>query len=50
MADKGKKRERLLGSQYLKKRLAREVDLMKQKNCLLKFIRYIKSIRKRRSE
>jgi hypothetical protein len=34
MADKGKKRERLSGSQYLKKRLAREADLMKQKNCL----------------
>lgn len=38
MADKGKKRERLSGSQYLNKRLSREANLMKQKNCLLKFI------------
>lgn len=38
MADKVKKRQRLSGSQYLKKKLAREADLIKQKDSLLKFI------------
>jgi len=37
MADDIKKRKRLSGSQYLKKRLARESDLVKQKGSLLKF-------------
>lgn len=37
MADDIKKRKRLSGSQYLKKRLAREKDLVKQKGSLLKF-------------
>lgn len=38
MADDIKKRKRLSGSQYLKKRLARERDLVKQKGSLLKFV------------
>ncbi|KAL4149550.1 hypothetical protein QTP88_003478 [Uroleucon formosanum] len=37
MVDDIKKRKRLSGSQYLKKRLAREKDLVKQKGSLLKF-------------
>jgi hypothetical protein len=37
MADDIKKRKRLSGSQYLKKRLAWETDLVKQKGSLLKF-------------